>query len=275
MVAETLDRIGKSGCDNQPTLESLAELQNSFVRSVPFENQAMHESEQLLDISLAAVYQKVVQQKRGGLCFELNPFFCDLLNGLGYSSFTAACTMYDPSSGRPGPAGTHVTVIVNLPSDGQYLVDVANGLDLGSPVPLSGAYRTIGEVAPFGGETPSGDSLLTTEFSVGPLKDPDNPHSLALFAHTGGTDSVRFSFSPSERTRSSIQAGPELLFTQRDPGSIFRQKMLATLRTAEGRITLAGSKLITTAAGKRHTEEVAGRKAQLQVLREKFGLNYG
>lgn len=90
---EPSEELAVVGAEPAAQLETLGRLQSAFLRAVPFENQDIHDGRPM-DISLAATYSKVVERHRGGLCFELNTLFADLLLALGFDeAITPACTM--------------------------------------------------------------------------------------------------------------------------------------------------------------------------------------
>src|SRR5690606_25999798 len=68
----------------EPTLDNLARLQESHVLTVPFENLDYHYGREIpMD---ERIVTKIVDEKRGGGCYELNPSFHHLLRALGYDS---------------------------------------------------------------------------------------------------------------------------------------------------------------------------------------------
>ncbi|MBR4956609.1 MAG: arylamine N-acetyltransferase, partial [Lentisphaeria bacterium] len=78
-----LKRIGYTG-DKRPTITNLYALQKAHLTHVPYENLDLlyHHPGTL---AIEDVYKKVVKNKRGGYCFELNGLFAELLRELGYS----------------------------------------------------------------------------------------------------------------------------------------------------------------------------------------------
>ena len=78
-----LERIGYTG-SRECSLENLSALQRAHVMNVPYENldilKGVH-----LSLATAAVYDKIVNRRRGGYCFELNGLYAWLLEELGYA----------------------------------------------------------------------------------------------------------------------------------------------------------------------------------------------
>ena len=96
-VPSYLQRIGYNG-PTDPTVETLGALTLAHVRTVPFENLDIH-ANRPIRLEQAAVFAKIVGQRRGGFCYELNGLFAALQ---GRSATAWTCS--PPSS--PGRTGT-------------------------------------------------------------------------------------------------------------------------------------------------------------------------
>jgi len=70
-----LERINYVDSTNL-TFEVLSKLQIMHLMNVPFENLDIHNNTK---IDLTNLFNKIVNRKRGGFCYELNGLFCDLL----------------------------------------------------------------------------------------------------------------------------------------------------------------------------------------------------
>lgn len=116
-------RIGYMG-SRSPTLETLHNISDAHVRTIPFEN---------LDVLLGvpirlepdALEAKLVHARRGGYCFEQNSLLLHVLAQLG---FTVAPLSARVRYGRPRdytPARTHLLVRVEL--DESWLADIGVG----------------------------------------------------------------------------------------------------------------------------------------------------
>ncbi|MFC4944431.1 arylamine N-acetyltransferase family protein [Pseudonocardia sp. GCM10023141] len=113
-----------------PSLESLTSLHEAHVLTVPFENVDVVLG-QHPGVALDSIVAKLVDQRRGGYCFENALLFAAVLERLG---FTVSRRMSRVQPWRPGPA-THMALVV--PVDGQeHLVDVGFGSGLLRPMPL-------------------------------------------------------------------------------------------------------------------------------------------
>ena len=68
--------LARIGCDlpARPTAETLRSLHRAHLLTVPFENLDIHMGRPII-LDEAAFYRKVVNERRGGFCYELNGLF--------------------------------------------------------------------------------------------------------------------------------------------------------------------------------------------------------
>jgi N-hydroxyarylamine O-acetyltransferase len=125
--ARYLDRIGA----NEDL--SLHELQRLHVNAIPYENLDVRLGRDV-QLDIDSLVAKLVDQRRGGYCFELNTLFAALLESLGHevTRCLARVRLGDPTAPRPE---THMVLLV----DGS-LVDVGfGGATPIGPLPLGGS----------------------------------------------------------------------------------------------------------------------------------------
>ena len=67
----------------EPTLETLRALHKAHMLAVPFENLDIHLGRPIV-LDEDRLYRKIVGERRGGFCYELNGLFAALLRELGY-----------------------------------------------------------------------------------------------------------------------------------------------------------------------------------------------
>ena len=137
---EVLDYLARfSGTQNKEiSISNLAELQRLHVQHIPFENLDVIRRVPIY-LNLQSIYEKIVNRKRGGYCYELNGLFNWLLTELGYDAHLVAATVLRPT-GEWAKADTHAAIIVQL--DQPYLIDVGFGDSTYLPIPLNGEERT-------------------------------------------------------------------------------------------------------------------------------------
>ncbi|KAF9356092.1 N-terminal acetyltransferase [Mortierella sp. AD094] len=114
-----------------PTLETLRELQYRCVTSIPFETLSLRTTKARgVDISLEGIYDRVVNNRRGGWCFSLNRLAFELLRGIGYKvQFTLARVCKPKQYGDPIVYGSfsHRISIVRFEDGTKYAFDIGFG----------------------------------------------------------------------------------------------------------------------------------------------------
>ncbi|XP_037613059.1 arylamine N-acetyltransferase, pineal gland isozyme NAT-3-like [Sebastes umbrosus] len=119
-----LSRIGFAG-PVEPSLEVLRSLHTSHLFSVPFENLTLHSGGRV-QLDLPLLYDKIVNQSRGGFCTENNGLFSWLLSRLGFQVTMLSGQVKSRLTGFYGPPFDHLVLMVRL--DGQrWLCDVGYG----------------------------------------------------------------------------------------------------------------------------------------------------
>ena len=116
-------RIGYDG-PRDATLATLNGIANAHVQAIPFENLDVLLGRGI-DLDLDAVQRKLVDDRRGGYCFEQNSLLLAVLGELGFEArpLSARVRMQRPRDFVP--ARTHLVVRVEL--DGPWLADVGIG----------------------------------------------------------------------------------------------------------------------------------------------------
>jgi N-hydroxyarylamine O-acetyltransferase len=242
-VAAYVERIGYAG-PLDPSAETLAALHRAHMQSVPFENLDLHIGERnVLDAD--HVYDKVVRRRRGGWCFELNGNFARLLEALGFAvtRYSAAVVLSEPGT----PDFAHLTLRVDL--DRPWLADVGFGDSFTAPLLLD-------ETGPQARERGRAYRLEASDGHVLLTQD--------------GRPQYRFESVP----RQMHQFEGMCRALQTPPGH-FTDAPICSMATAEGRISLAGMRLLTTAADERTERDLADAAERVAVLRDVFGIDLG
>jgi N-hydroxyarylamine O-acetyltransferase len=207
-----LQRINYQG-SRAPTLATLQALQLAFVYNIPFENLDIHLGRSI-KLSVEKIYQKIVEQQRGGFCYESNTLFHTLLEQMGFEVKYVAATMLLEMS--MSLEFGHMALLVNL--DGEYLVDVGNGQSCLQPMQIDA------------------DDIVNCEnvdYRVGKFED-----RYALYYKAVDAEWLpRFSFTTVSRRLEEYADLCQL--TQTSSKSHFTQRRVVTLANADGRITLA------------------------------------
>jgi N-hydroxyarylamine O-acetyltransferase len=128
-----LERIGMSPQLGRPTFEVLAALQLAHLIHVPFENlHVFHHRGVRTDVEWS--YPKIVEQYRGGWCFEVNGCFGALLRAVGFAVDLISCRVWT-ESGDWGPPLDHLGLLVDLDGE-RWFVDVGFGDNCLVPLPM-------------------------------------------------------------------------------------------------------------------------------------------
>jgi N-hydroxyarylamine O-acetyltransferase len=244
-VSSYLERIGYEG-SRAPTLDTLRALHCRHMLTVPFENLDIHLGRTIV-LDEASFFDKVVRQRRGGFCYELNGLFAALLRKLGYDLDLLSGRVAN-EAGHFGPEFDHLVLLVRL--EGQpWVADVGFGDSFLDPLALDGREQSSGGMLYRIDRTTQGLVLLREEKSVWSAKYVFSlqPHRLEEFAAM-------------------------CVYHQTSPQSTFPRARICSLATPQGRITLSEMRLIQAMNGER-TERMLESEEQYQwALFEYFGI---
>lgn len=178
-VAEYLERL-KLPVAPSSDIEGLNCLIRAHISAIPFENLEIFYGEQTPSLATVDLFEKMVRQKRGGYCFELNGLFQKLLVALGFQAYCVGVRILDGKDYLPPVS--HRGVIVEF-ADGLYYADVG----FGGPGPVSAIrmanvwqqsgsreYRceTVNNVSTIWKRDNTGDSVLF-RFGINPWDEVD------------------------------------------------------------------------------------------------------
>jgi N-hydroxyarylamine O-acetyltransferase len=237
----------------EPTLATLDAITHAHVRAIPFEN---------LDVLLGrpielepeAVARKLVAQGRGGYCFEQNTLLLAVLGQLGFQVRPCSARVRLQRRREETPPRTHLFVEVKL--EGRpYLADVG----VGALSPTCALRLEPGLVQ----ETPHEPRRLVIE-------DGRWFHQARL--GEAWVDVCEFTLEempPIDRVVASW-------YTSAHPGSHFRSRLVVARALADGgRCSLLNRELtVRRRDGEARVEVVPTPEALLDVLRERFGLQF-
>lgn len=226
-------------------LQDLAKLQSLHMQHIPFENLDVIRKVPIY-LNLESIYDKVVNQQRGGYCYELNGLFCWLLQQIGFDAKMISATVMKPDGSYAKP-DTHAAIIVEL--DAPYLVDAGFGDSTISPIPLGGERHTDNS------GTYRIDEIETDVYE--------------LTRENDGDEKVLYRFTLEEKKLEDFHEG--CIFNQVSEESTFTHDDIVTKATPEGRVTLTGTNLTRTIDGRKEKQELTeGEK--IKLLEEEFGI---
>jgi len=228
---------------------ALRALHRAHLHAVPFENLDIHLGRRIR-LGPEALFEKIVRERRGGFCYELNGLFGWLLEALGFSVTRLSARVYS-SAGALGAEYDHLALRVDLPGDRPFLCDVGFGEGFLEPLPLRP------------GEHAEGDHAYRLS-----AEGDDWLYEFRRARSERWERQYRFTLRP--RRMEEFEA--MCLWHQTSPESPFTRRRLCTLAVAGGRVTLSEGKLIETRGTDRKTTPVEGLEAEAAVLRDRFGV---
>jgi N-hydroxyarylamine O-acetyltransferase len=244
-IRRYLERIQFEGV-LKPTAEVLRDLQYANLLRVPFENLDIHLGRPIR-LEEEHLFGKIVTQRRGGFCYELNGLFAWVLRELGFDVHLLSAEVFE--DGGFSPEFDHLVLGVRLEED--WLVDVGFGDSFVRPLNLS----ERGEQAQDG--------------SVYRIAQSSNYRILSRQDDDGRWEPYyRFTLEPRR-----LQAYKERCrYHQTSPESHFTQKRVCTRLTEAGRLTLRDKRLIETRNGQRQETPIPNEQVYLAALETHFGI---
>jgi len=118
-------RIGYDG-PRAATLDVLRDLQRLHTQTIPFENLNPLTGRRVL-LALPELVDKLVEQRRGGYCYEHNLLFAQVLTQLGFEVTPLSARVLWRRDPATVPARTHMTLRVDI-GDDAWMTDVGFGL---------------------------------------------------------------------------------------------------------------------------------------------------
>lgn len=233
-----------------PDLKLLCELQYRHVMHIPFENLDIMDGVPL-SMNPDILFNKIIEGRRGGVCYELNGLFHNLLKALGFSASMAACTVKQEEGWFID--GTHAVNVVHLPG-GDYLVDVGfGGRSPRVPVPLNGEL------------TEDWDG----KWRIRPYTVEQD--RFVLEKETPEEWEMLYQLDREPRLLEDFKAVFDM--TQYGHESKFNKIRVAMSQTEQGRVTLSGNSLTQVNGEMKSKEDVEPERIG-QVLRELFHIEW-
>lgn len=137
--ADYLERIHIAS-NLTPTAGLLAELHYSHLKYILYENFDII-NQKTFSLNKNDLFRKIITEKRGGYCYELNILFLWLLRQLGYKADLLSARIFQPPDFALGPEFDHPLIMVHL--EEMWLVDVGNSKWFFEPLKIeTGKYQT-------------------------------------------------------------------------------------------------------------------------------------
>lgn len=247
-ITKYFERINFSGNKNI-SLETLSLFQKQHLLHIPFENLDIHSNVPIV-LKIKNLYRKIILNKRGKFCFELNSLFYTLLKSLGYNIQIVSARVFNEQNGSFGKEFDHMTLIINI-NGNEYLSDVGFGEFSVTPLEIvlnkiqkdqNGFFRII--------------KFKRSHFYVQRLINKKWVH-LYLF---------------SKKPQRVKDFAAMCKYHSSSPKSHFTQKKVCSQMTSEGRITLTDDYLKLTKNKKIIKRKIQNEKKFASLLQKYFNI---
>ena len=246
-----LNRIGITNSALVITLENLRLLQRQHLLLVPFENLDIHWRRPIV-LDVEKFRDKIIGQRRGGFCYELNGLFADLLNELGFPSRIISARVVK-QNGELSPEYDHLAILTRIGA-AEYLVDVGFGSFTAEPLKLT----------PDAEQPDPNGIFMIRKFDADYLevvkKDAEKWQSEYIFK---------------TMTRELPEFVAMCNFHQTSPESHFTRGKICSLMTPSGRKSLTDKKLIITNENEKREIEIDSEEKFDWLLRQEFSIERG
>jgi N-hydroxyarylamine O-acetyltransferase len=248
-----LERIG-CALPTDLSAEALRSLHHAHMFTVPFENLDIHLGRKIV-CEEARFVHKIVNEHRGGFCYELNGALAALLRALGFR-VTLLSARVARADGSCSPEFDHLTLRVDL--EEPWLADVGFGDSFLEPLRLESRA-----------EQPQDGRIYR-------LTSSDGVFGLEVMSDGRWKREYAFTLKP----RDLSEFAGMCHYHQTSPESHFTRNRICSMATPEGRVTLSENmsaessdrKLIETRAGTRVETVISGDDEWRAKLRERFAV---
>jgi N-hydroxyarylamine O-acetyltransferase len=244
-----LRRIGIKERHISPNLENLKFLQKQHLLHIPFENLDIH-WQRPIALDAENFYRKIIDEKRGGFCYELNGLFYKLLQETGFQSRMISARVSGGEDNKFGAEYDHLAILSEIDGE-EFLVDVGFGNFTAEPLKLVLDLEQRDENGVF----------LIRKFDENYFevlkKVEDNWKSEYIFT-SSGRDLSEF----------SAMCG----FHQSSPESHFTRGKICSLMTENGRKTLTDKSFIVTANEEKKEFNINSGAEFNEILEREFNI---
>lgn len=243
---------------NKGTLDHLILMHQ---RKIPFSSADIYHAKSPPDLTLQALYKKVVEKRRGGYCFELNLLFKELLIALGYQ--------VRPVIGRAILGRTHEIplnhygILASFDED-DYYVDVG----FGGPLACGALALEDGKNQRIGGEVFRLKKMCEATWTVARVAQSQEPADETLLETPLETLRTEVEFYTIPVLDADFYA---LNVNRSSPGSPFYESRILNIRTPEGYCKLSDNVLTIVEGQAAREYQLNDEEAQKQALERYFG----
>lgn len=240
-----LKRIETEDFDLKLNAETLSFLQKQHLLKVPFENLDIHWKRPIL-LDTAQFYEKIVNEKRGGFCYELNGLFYEFLKKIGFIGKIISARVFNGKDF--GAEYDHLAILAEINGE-EFLVDVGFGDFSAEPL------KFILDVE---------QKDLNGIFLIRKFDD----EYFEVVKKDGEMWNSEYIFKDSAHDLSEFSEMCN--FHQSSPESHFTRGKLCSLRLENGRKTLTDKRFIKTRNDKKTETEIYSEDEFYEILSKEF-----
>lgn len=245
-LQQYLKRINFQG-EIKLTLEGFKKLMQSQIFHIPFENIDV-QAGKIISLNGDDIVAKIVNENRGGYCYQINGLFSLALQEMGVPHYyVAARPMVNPGQNPK----THLALIVEIEKE-EYLIDMGfGGNSIREPLKLSDTGKPIKH----------GFDTFTLS------KTEKNEYLLQILINNEWSNLYSFALTPQDW----IDFKPANHYNYSHPDSFFVNNLIVVLQNQLGKKILLKNSLKSVTNGK--SEVISFEDEELKkILESEFGL---
>lgn len=242
-----LERIGIYN-EVAANLHSLKLIQKQHLLMVPFENLDIHMYGHL-KTDFSSLYDKIVKEKRGGICYEINWLLYHLLVDIGFSVKVLGGKVLDTN----GSYFDHLLLVVKVYGK-EYLVDVGFGDNFLEPLEFK-------------------EDVVQKDYKgLFKIEAVDEVHyELKKYSKEIDEFETMYIIKNVERKISDFNNRVDYFIHSNE--SIFKKNLFCSLEKVDGRISLKHDKLILTQNDLKTVREMSSSSEYIFCLIRKFKIS--
>jgi N-hydroxyarylamine O-acetyltransferase len=232
----------------KPDVDTLCKLQLAHLRNIPFENLDIG-LKRVIRINEPDIWNKLVVNKRGGFCYELNGLFAWLLKQIGFDVTYLNARDYHEADDTFGIDFDHLVLMVRIPNEStRWLVDVGWGDTFTQPLDI--------------------DNLEWQEQGKRAYRLESFRDGYQLWQRDWGGKTERQYYFDLTPHQFPAEYEAACHYHQTSPQSFFTRNRIISRLTETGRISLDKDRLIVTTNGQREEFPIQN-EIEFRVLLEK------
>lgn len=220
--------------------------------NIPFENLDIG-LKRPIRLDLESLWQKIVVQRRGGFCYEVNGLFGWLLEQIGFDVTYLNARDYHPEDDSFGIDFDHLVLLVRVLHDPtRWLADVGWGDSFSHPLDI---------------DNPNWQEQGLRAYWLEPFR---GGYQLWQRGYHGEVARQYYFDLTPHRFPAEYEATCH--YHQTSPQSIFTRKRIISRLTEDGRVSLDSSRLIVTRNGERSERPFANEDEFHALLKQYFNI---